>query len=67
MSETKTYVLPETTGNTNNEFMTMMAANGGMNGMWNNPFMYLIWLAIFRQGGFFGGDNAQSQDFSRQL
>jgi hypothetical protein len=36
-----------------------------MNGMWNNPFMYLIWLAIFRQGGFFGGDNAQGQDFSR--
>lgn len=67
MSETKTYVLPETTGNTNNELMTMMAANGGMNGMWNNPFMYLIWLAIFRQGGFFGGDNAQGQDFSRQL
>jgi hypothetical protein len=22
-----------------------MQGNGGMNGMWNNPFMYLIWLA----------------------
>jgi hypothetical protein len=55
MSETKIYEMP----GENNNLLSMMAANGGMNGMWNNPFMYLIWLAMFRQGGFFGGDNAQ--------
>ena len=43
-----------------NPMMTMPVttagdANGFGNGnVWNNPFMYLIWLAIFRQGGFFG-------------
>lgn len=33
MSETKTFVLPEQ----DNNLATMMAMNGGMNGMWNNP------------------------------
>ena len=33
--------------------------DGFSNGnVWNNPFMYLIWLAIFRQGGFFGTNGA---------
>lgn len=59
MSDTKTFVMPESG---NNNLMSMMAANGGM---WNNPFMYLIWLAMFRQGGFFGNDNGQ--DLSRQV
>ena len=37
-----------------------MQGNGGMNSMWNNPFMYLIWLAWFNGGnGFgFGGNRA---------
>jgi hypothetical protein len=37
-----------------------MQGNSGMNGMWNNPFMYLIWLAWFNGGnGFgFGGNRA---------
>jgi predicted O-linked N-acetylglucosamine transferase (SPINDLY family) len=36
----------------------------GMNGMWNNPFMYLIWLSLFNNGsgfGGFGGNNAAAQ------
>lgn len=29
--------------------------NGGMNGeMWNNPFIYLVWLAVLGGGGFGG-------------
>ena len=24
--------------------------------MWNNPFMYLIWLSLFNRGGLFGGN-----------
>ena len=32
------------------------AANGGMNNeMWNNPFIYLVWLAVLGGGGLFGG------------
>ena len=31
------------------------AANGGMNNeMWNNPFIYLVWLAVLGNGGLFG-------------
>ena len=33
------------------------AANGGtnaMNEMWNNPFIYLVWLAVLGGGGIFG-------------
>lgn len=41
-----------------NPMMTMPVTpgcnNNGDNTMWNNPFMYLIWLAIFRQNGLFG-------------
>ena len=30
--------------------------NGGMNSeMWNNPFIYLVWLAVLGGGGLFGG------------
>jgi hypothetical protein len=37
----------------------MPAMNGGMNNWMNNPFAYLMFLALFRNGGFgFGGDGA---------
>ena len=37
----------------NNPMMTMPVTTAGANdgfgnNVWNNPFMYLIWLAIFR-------------------
>ena len=39
-----------------------MTGNNGMSNMWNNPFMYLIWLAMFNNGnGFFGGGNGNQQ------
>ena len=31
-----------------------MSGNNGVNGMWNNPFLYLIWLAWFGGGNGFG-------------
>ena len=33
------------------------AVNGGgmANEMWNNPFIYLVWLAVLGRGGLFGG------------
>lgn len=41
-----------------------MSGNNGVNGMWNNPFMYLIWLAWFGGGnGFgFGGNGNRATD-----
>ena len=31
--------------------------NGAMNNeMWNNPFIYLVWLAVLGGGGLFGGN-----------
>ena len=32
-----------------------MNGNEG-NAMWNNPFIYLVWLAVLGRGGIFGGD-----------
>lgn len=31
-------------------------ANGGGANMWNNPFMYLVWMTMFRNGNFGGGN-----------
>ena len=38
--------------------MILANRNGG-NGQWDNPFMYLVWLAVLGNGGFggFGGGN----------
>lgn len=30
-----------------------LSGNDGMNGIWNNPFIYFVWMALF--GGFGGG------------
>lgn len=43
--------------------------SGGMNNWMNNPFAYLMFLALFRNGGFgFGGDGAgvATQDIETQ-
>lgn len=31
--------------------------NGENNQMWNNPFIYLVWLAVLGNGGLFGRNN----------
>ena len=43
--------------------------NNAWGSMWNNPFMYLIWLAMFGGGnGFgFGGNNAQAMANGAQI
>ena len=53
MSETKTtYIMPDQNGFGGNDFATMalLGGNGGFggNGMWNNPFMYLVWMYMMR-------------------
>jgi hypothetical protein len=35
-----------------------MAMNGNENQMWNNPFIYLVWLAVLGNGGLFGNRGA---------
>lgn len=32
-----------------------IAAMNGNSEMWNNPFIYLVWLAVLGRGGLFGG------------
>ena len=45
--------------------LTTMMANGGMNGMWNNLFVYLVWTMFagrfFNNGGWDGIGNSQGQ------
>ena len=64
MSETKTtYIMPDQNGFGNNDLATLalLGSNGGGNGMWNNPFMYLVWMYMMRwmngNGNFGNGDN----------
>lgn len=44
--------------------LTAMMANGGMNGMWNNPFVYLVWMMFagrfFNNNGLDGGVAGQA-------
>lgn len=49
MSETKTFVVPDNLTGNNDNLATMAMMNGGFGGgMWNNPFMYLVWMYIMR-------------------
>ena len=62
MGETKTtYIMPDQNGFGNNDLLTAsLLGNGGFggNGMWNNPFMYLVWLYMMRwmNGGDWGNN-----------
>lgn len=45
--------------NNNNGWETAALMNGGLGGanaMWNNPMMYLVWLAVLGNGGLFGNN-----------
>ena len=33
-------------------------SDGGMGDAWNNPFIYLVWLALLGNGGIFGNNTA---------
>ena len=66
MSETKTtYIMPDQSGFGGNDLATIALLGGGAggfggNGMWNNPFMYLVWLYMRRWMN--GGDWGQGGD-----
>lgn len=78
MSDTRTYIVPDGQENSTNQMLPWMAMmNGGMggfgNGMWNNPFMYLVWMWMMRwmnRGEFGDGNscqNLQSAEIQGQL
>lgn len=55
MGETKTtYIMPDQNGLGNNDLATLALFGGGNgmgfggNGLWNNPFMYLVWMWMMR-------------------
>ena len=56
MNETKTtYIMPDQNGFGSNDLATMALLGGGGgfggfggSGMWNNPFMYLVWMWMMR-------------------
>lgn len=67
MSDMKTtYIMPDSGNFGNNDLLTAsLLGNGGFggNGMWNNPFIYLIWLYMMRWmngGDFNNGNNCQT-------
>ena len=49
MSDTKTtYIMPDQTCNNDFAALAMMNGGGFGNNMWNNPFMYLVWMYMMR-------------------
>ena len=38
-----------------------LTRNNDENEMWNNPFIYLVWLAVLGGGGLFGNRNGELQ------
>lgn len=52
-----TYIMPEGGNNDLATTMALMNGNGfNQNAMWNNPWIYFVWMAMMR-GGFFGNQN----------
>lgn len=51
--------------------LTAMMTNGGMNGMWNNPFVYLVWMMFagrfFNGNGWGDGNGCVQSNFTAQL
>ena len=75
MSDTKTtYIMPDQAGFGNNDLLTAsLLSGGGMgfggNGMWNNPFMYLVWMYMMRwmNGNDYGTSGSLEASTQRQI
>ena len=65
MGDTKTtYIMPDQGfGNSNDVLTASLLSNGGGfgNGMWNNPFIYLIWMYMMRWMNGNGDGEASTQ------
>jgi hypothetical protein len=60
MDTSKVFMVPDGNGS-NNALTTAALMNGGMNGAWNNPWIYMVWMMMFRNG-FFGGGNGDGAE-----
>lgn len=71
MSDTKTtYIMPDQTGNNDFATLAMMSGGGFGNNMWNNPFMYLVWMYMMRWmngNGEFGNSAGLEAATQRQI
>ena len=76
MNETKTtYIMPDQAGFGNSDLTALALLGGGAggfggNGMWNNPFIYLVWLYMMRwmNGGDWGTcSNSLEASTQRQI
>jgi hypothetical protein len=71
MSDTKTtYIMPDQPGNNDFATLAMMSGGGFGNNMWNNPFMYLVWMYMMRWmngNGEFGNSSGLEAATQRQI
>ena len=44
------------------DILALTREDHDMNQMWNNPFIYLVWLAVLGGGGLFGNRTAELQN-----
>lgn len=44
------------------DILALTRDDNDMNQMWNNPFIYLVWLAVLGGGGLFGNRTAELQN-----
>lgn len=62
MTDSKVYMFPD---KQESPLATAALMNGGMNGMWNNPFIYLVWMMF--AGRFFGNGWESQSGLQDQL
>lgn len=54
-------------GNHSDALATLLANGGNNSAMWNNPFVYLVWMLFAGQLGGFGGNNSAISDQLQSL
>lgn len=54
-------------GNHSDALAALLANGGNNNAMWNNPFVYLVWMLFAGQLGGFGGNNSAISDQLQSL
>lgn len=72
MADSKVYMFPDCgTSNGNGmsaaDIMALSNGNNNANMMWNNPWIYMVWMMMFRNGFWGNNDTAQNNEVSRQV
>lgn len=69
MSDSKVYMFPDN-GNSSMSAADIMALSNGNNNanmMWNNPWIYMVWMMMFRNGFWGNNTDTASNEVSRQV